>query len=391
MRGTINFILDEYKKHLIKNNLSDEKNNISVMLNISQIEKFWSDDILCEYFINMCKKIKYNMENMKWYYPIGMIGGFGQYAFLINEFSKKTGNLLNFNKKVYEYYSDYICNIFKIYMINNKSSYLYYDVVNGASGILYYLVENKNILQDDEVLYCLIDYLSDIKIYNEIVNGDVLINFGMAHGMIGILTSLCKAYSEGYCKENQIKKINEIFEIYEKFQKYKTDILYFPSILSYEEFSTGDFEIKREDRTYTWCYGSITILKALIKSYAYMGNKIKVDYYSDLLEILLSKSISNYKLNVPIICHGYSSVVNIIESSLNKSYFKNKFINNKHVERFFIEKIISEIIQYSDLEDYIIRRFNNDISFLQGFGGVVMTLARYIKNDLSFDKLLLID
>lgn len=99
MRGTINFILDEYKKHLIKNNLSDEKNNISVMLNISQIEKFWSDDILCEYFINMCKKIKYNMENMKWYYPIGMIGGFGQYAFLINEFSKKTGNLLNFNKK----------------------------------------------------------------------------------------------------------------------------------------------------------------------------------------------------------------------------------------------------------------------------------------------------
>lgn len=385
MQNTIVDILNEYKSYLIENRLSDKKDSINILLMISQIDEYCNDDILYEYFLQSCRDLKRDMENGKTPYPVGMIGGLGQYIFSINEFRKKTGSLIGFNRELHLYYSEYAKNVLKFHAGYKKNAYLNYDVISGAAGILYYLVENRDIVENDEAILYFIGYLSDVRLYVQTNNGDCLVNFGLAHGLAGILTSLCKAYSKGYRLKNQLKKINALFGIYEKFQTTKNGITYFPSILSSEEFNKDGFVIRQEEKAYTWCYGSITILRTLIKSYNYMGNKPMADYYTGLLIDNLSKSVANNKLVVPIICHGYSSVINIVKSSLCGDCLKKS-----GVENYFINKIIDEI-KNETIKKYLYVRFKNDISFLQGFGGVILTLSRYAQNEISFDKLLLID
>ena len=70
-------------------------------------------------------------------------------------------------------------------------------------------------------------------------NGNL--NFGVAHGMVGPLVSLCKAYNVGYRVKGIEDAIKKLFDIYDIFKRYDNGIPIWPTQLKYEDFIENKF------------------------------------------------------------------------------------------------------------------------------------------------------
>lgn len=105
---------------------------------------------------------------------------------------------------------------------------------------------------------------------------------------------------------------------------------------------------------------------------------------------ILNQPIKNYNLNLPTLCHGYASTLSIRVMAYREKRDK-RFLKNIEHEL----NIILDLCMSHKKEDCIGKTisevFEDDLSFLQGAGGVVLTLMGLFNENIKYTKLLMID
>lgn len=87
--------------------------------------------------------IRYEFNKGNIIYNCGMIGGLGQFSFVLKEFSIITGLLKDFSKSVDNLFFKITLNLLKNYKKYKNIHYNFYDVIGGLSGDLYYFLDNN--------------------------------------------------------------------------------------------------------------------------------------------------------------------------------------------------------------------------------------------------------
>lgn len=367
----------------------------------------------------ICQHRKQMLESYGCLHRISMFGGLGSQCFSTNLFSRETGILNTFassyNKLLFLEVDK------KLQALENSPvADSNHDMISGISGVLYYLLDLDSDYTQDEYLILIrcIKYLlrlshdtsfngkSIIKFHvhqpyqnpnfgqKEFKNGNI--NFGLAHGMLGPLIAMSKAYKKGFRVQGLLDGINKIYHLYKKFQiRNKNNIPYWPGPMSVEEYWAGTCRPEHLHISSSWCYGNIGILRGLQKVAGYMGWKKDELEYINIMKNFLCQSITSYDLYSPSLCHGFSSIVAIQSCSYFVYNDQDLLVN---LERN-VWKIITEYRKSNDHEINlmeILSRSNltegylKDLSLLTGSVGVAIALLS-VNNFMKSSKLFMID
>lgn len=327
----------------------------------------------------------------------GMISGIGNVAFSIRNLAIETKGL----KKFSEYLDQLLGLIIQKYVKSLKEISVipaHYDVLYGVAGVLYYLLDYTPRFDIVEEIINYLVWLTQEGIYkrDKVINfhikreqqyleserremPDGQINFGLAHGMVGPLIALAKAKYKGYTGNGVDDAIEIIFRMYENFSFYEENIIKFPTQLPYKAYV--DKKVINPTFNAGWCYGNLGIVRGLMKSAKYLEYNDKYVLYEKELLKIINQPLEKYNLHVPVLCHGFSSVV-AVQYAIYKENRNEAFLLT--AERNIL-KTINEHNKFCD-KGYI-----EKCALLEGAGGVVLSLISAIYPDMKFPKLLMID
>lgn len=253
-----------------------------------------------------------------------------------------------------------------------------YDVIEGLSGILSYLLL-INDEQYDDLKILIINFLSNltkenkglislyIKSENQMSQSESemyplgCLNMGLAHGLAGAGCILAYAHIKGYSNEASLSALQKIIFIYEKFELERKKQFLWKDGLVADELKKEKVIREASFIRDAWCYGGpgISLL------YLYGGLALDNDYFVDKAEKILESAMQR-KLGIDsyMICHGYSGLIEIC------SLFK-RLLNTKKFDSYMEEfNVNSEQI----LEEY---GDESGTGFLEGISGCILVLSKF--------------
>lgn len=372
----------------------------------------------------ICYEIKQNIENYHYYKQnIGMLSGFGYTCFAVECYSKSSGRLKNFSKSLHKLLLEEL----KRMAISQQYGYSNvrsgdFDSISGISGVLYYLMDYT--LCEDKELYtnavaCATDYLIGLTGMKEYKNQEIFnfhicsenqflsmekkqypdgnINFGMAHGMIGPLTALARAYGMGVQRKGMEPAIELLFNLYKEFEVCEEGGSYWPGQLSYDEYQQSYVKPESIHYASSWCYGNAGILGGMITAAHSLKNSVLETELKNKLHVALNKRTKELYLISPSLCHGFAGVLAhkmlLIDPTMERKH-KNNEVDN------FIERIINlsernthEAIKYPDkivTEDGRLEGYIGEYSLLNGVVGISAVFAEILYGIVDYRKLMLI-
>ena len=275
-------------------------------------------------------------------------------------------------------------------------------MIYGIAGVLYYSLNTHKI--KEKTIYNMINFLVELyrikshdwgSIIRYHIEKDKLlladekvkypkgcINFGLAHGIIAPLIALAKAKKYGYNVKGINATISGLRQLYEKYSVRDMNILKYPTMLSVEDYFSNT--VSKDSITYNagWCYGNAGIVRGLMKVSYYLNDNNNYQYYKKELLSIINQELDNYNFDLPIVCHGYASVLSIQISAFRESGDKSFLITR---ERNMRQTIISHRNCIFNDE------YTNDYSILSGESGTILTLINGIYLGKEYPKLLMID
>jgi lantibiotic biosynthesis protein len=281
------------------------------------------------------------------------------------------------------------------YLFNTASSQIEEDSIDylhGALGVVHYLADRKPskevLLQLDSLLakLCTQAIREDAGIWfrNFVIKADdkETINFGLSHGLTGILLLLIKAYPQSAHKtliEEMVK--GGIHFI----QKHKIDIDY-----TREEYSFFPFTIKQPTTEITapnrlaWCYGDLNEVLLFYRA----GNLFNQEQWLHLGDLIGLPSLMRKETPATLVtdshfCHGSSGL-----AQFYKTLYKERGLKQyKEGYEYWIEQTI--LLLDKDLETELYAGKEHD--YLEGLLGVAFTLLSYLsKKELKWSESLLL-
>ncbi|MDG4979338.1 lanthionine synthetase C family protein [Lactococcus lactis] len=253
-----------------------------------------------------------------------------------------------------------------------------YDVIEGLSGILSYLLL-INDEQYDDLKILIINFLSNltkenkglislyIKSENQMSQSESemyplgCLNMGLAHGLAGAGCILAYTHIKGYSNEASLSALQKIIFIYEKFELERKNQFLWKDGLVADELKKEKVIREASFIRDAWCYGGpgISLL------YLYGGLALDNDYFVDKAEKILESAMQR-KLGIDsyMICHGYSGLIEIC--SLFKRLLNTKKFDS-YIEEFNVnsEQILEE---YGD---------ESGTGFLEGISGCILVLSKF--------------
>lgn len=219
----------------------------------------------------------------------------------------------------------------------------------------------------------------------------VTYNFGLAHGMAGILYFILKCYQKKVCPELCLEMGNGIVRFYEhNEQNYEIIGFYYPYKI-YKEF----YGIMRnEERSrYAWCFGDICILYSL---FLYAVNISDLNLQRITLDKLrktaLKRDCREVKVQDAQFCHGASGVMHLY----NRLYFftKDKVFQDAAM---YWSKVVFEEGEYIDKEvkylfyDSLRQEYINNDTLINGLCGVGLTLLSILDySHINWDEAMML-
>lgn len=348
-------------------------------------------------------------------------GGVGHLAYLVNMYQEKTGNLSGFSRDLnalllevnHQYSQTYLH-----YILGAKSAH--FDVIQGISGALYYLLDFDWNQEDTEKLRDMLRYLASLTENYQYKNQEVMkfhihkenifldaekqiypdgvYDFGIAHGIVGPLLALDKAKSKGITIAESERAIKKIWEMYETFTTIENGIALWPGKLDYHDYLKGllDKNYSYQVRA-SWCYGNLGIARALQLAARYEGNGRKEQLYGKYLKDIIIQPSKDYLLDNFCICHGYASVLAIA------SYFYEETSDNNVADKIneIVEKFFVQLDAHYDNYETLFERkefqkmfFETQEDFIDGFlegpEGLLLTLINLLYPQPALGQLLLI-
>ena len=338
---------------------------------------------------------------------------------ILHFYSKQTGFYRNFLNGFDEYILH--CIEKRIEILLNSDGKIHtrdFDAISGMAGIVQYLflLDNQDTIS---LLNMIADYLTSItqcKYYKgKIIPGwyvpadDHLtrlsrdnypeghINYGLAHGITGVLASLIKLGQNGIneCKVNEA--INSILIEMDKV-KYTSDngIVYYPGMLEVNKYINEQYHDNKNYRM-SWCYGSISMLYILYRAYQYLGNNQMCDQVLREIELIASAGEKYWYLESPIICHGYAGTAHIFK----KVYDITKSSKIQAALTVLINNILNVYnsnylygfrdVHYRFSKDKEYKIYEDKNTFLEGATGIISVLLEFLTNEEFTSYLLLLE
>lgn len=365
----------------------------------------------------ICRYFKQNMESYGYNRRTAMFGGLGYQCFAVNAFCSQADMLQSFSRSM---------NQVLFYAIDNRLKEIEnspvcdsnHDMISGISGSLYYLLDCDYTQDEKRVLEKCIKYLVSLTKDTEfdgkvIINFHVLqpnqnpnfdqndfkrgnINFGLAHGMLGPLIALAKAYAKGFNVDGLQDGIEKVYRLYETFQLVKGDnIPYWPGPMSVEEYWEGACKPEHLHISSSWCYGNIGVIRGLQKVARYMNWKEKERAHIEMMKRIYAQETKNYRLFSPSVCHGFSSLLAIQTCSYSACGDSGLLIQLERNVRQVIkeyQRSNEHEVSLMDIRDGTtwVEGYLKDLSLLTGSTGVAIALLS-LKGPMKTGKLLMID
>lgn len=333
----VEFFFGKLEENIIKNEVKAEGVSSFIMV-VSEYWDFLNQEKWRHYLYNLLVLVRDRVEKNFEYIMDTGIGELLEILYATKMVCKKTGTFEKFYNSLkeiaYQIFVEFMNRCEKELKIR-ELRVEQYDLINGASGIgMYYLSRDNLNTKEKKLVKRICKYLIHIhysyrqkgegwviKCKNQIREEDKVIfpegsiDFGMAHGIIGVALFLSKAYSSGIIEQKQEEVIKEILQIYEKVKKQGIDGRYmYPSQLSKQQFVNREWDYDIRNNRMSWCYGTIGILRAQFLIGEYINNCKITNYCVKEIMKITHVDIKNYKLESPIICHGYAGVAVILDA-----------------------------------------------------------------------------
>lgn len=415
------------EKYFIKLEVNISNNDITIHDELSYLsaiadcfELFEDIEKWESIIFSLMKKQKNYIENYGNQIGLGLFSGLTDISTIVSLLNYKTGNYRNFLKSLNNFVYK------KVILISNDLVYRldnikpnYFDLINGLSGTCHYLTTCEQETNRDNAIKSILSFLVKMVLGVKVVGNKTLpywhigeecfsqayekdlypngyLNFSLSHGACSVLYILAETFFQGIIVENQNKAIEYLLTIYKNYSELNKDdsIIYWPGIISAENFYNNNYKAYKSHRQ-SWCYGSIGISGSLLATSLFLEDKDLYSKMSKNIENISNKSIYNYELNSPIICHGYSGALAILVSSYSK--------NVKNINMSTIKELVKLLINTYDetslfgYKDYTISDIENNVyifkdrnSLLEGSSGIISTLASLIKEDTILDNYLLV-
>lgn len=376
-----------------------------------------NQDKWIEFGYMLCKDLKHNLEEFGFKNWPAMFEGLGYQCFAVNAFCKQAKILKGFSQSLNQLL--FVATKNKLEKASTDETYEYhYDAISGVSGTLYYLLDCEYTEEEKQILMDCIKYLLALtkdstfcgqpvinfhilqanqnKILDQDEFKDGSINFGLAHGMLGPLIALAKAYAKGFILDGLQEGIEKIFHLYETFQSVNENhVPLWPRIITVQEYWQGICEPEHLHIPSSWCYGNVGTIRGLQKVCRYMQWKEAEQCYTQALEGLFSQDIPSYHLERPSLCHGFSSLVAI----QTNAYFDcqdPKLL--RHLERNVMHVVSTyrknneHKVNLADIRNKTnqVEGYLEDLSLLTGSTGVAIALLS-LQRKMETGRLLMID
>ncbi|MGY0041090.1 lanthionine synthetase LanC family protein [Pedobacter sp. NJ-S-72] len=273
-----------------------------------------------------------------------------------------------------------------------------YDFLHGAIGIAYYFLYDKtnkftafqeNFFQllykfayssENELFIAHYDLVNKIPVLNRV-------NFGMAHGLPGILKFCLQCYKRNICAAEAKKLALDIAAFLKSNVKKNTKISMFPNILTLDEQSTGYSRVG-------WCYGDLSIGFILYQA-GMAFNDLELKEFATEILIHTSKRRTEEETLVRDagICHGSAGIAHIYNKMWH--YTQNSIF--KETCDFWIQKTLDFSIHQDAFAGYKAYaptesgKHMNSFGLLNGVSGIGLVLISYLTGDFSWDYCLMLN
>lgn len=270
--------------------------------------------------------------------------------------------------------------------LNKVSALHYFDLLHGSLGIgLYFLKRGKmeiprKIVQDLNLNKIKLDNEAKWSRFDAYKTKEYIYDFGLAHGIAGILYFLRRCYM--MCIEPIICKtlIQGIVSFY-KNNKQNGSGSFFPTLIMAKDYSSN---CKKNDISrLAWCYGDLGILHTLLISSKTLGDYELYEYTKSLLIISTQRVSSEHNtlLMDSQFCHGKSGVALIYQNIFHIT--KDEIF--KTASTFWTKSVLNEYKTKLNAPPGYIFYFGNErgweikLDILSGIGGVLLQLLAYNK------------
>ena len=417
----VEYVVDEITTYIDnlnrRGNLSPEDFSNTVLLIAELLPLTENQDLWVDLGYRICKHMKEIMESYGCNHETDMFGGLGYQCFSINAFCKESSILQNFANSVNKVLFWAVKN--RLNQIKNLPTYdSNYDMISGISGNLYYLLDCDYTQEEENTVVECIEYLLSLTKDTVFEGKDIVrfhilqpnqnpnfdqddlkkgsINFGLAHGMLGPLLALSKAYSRGFQVDGLREGIENIYHLYELFKSSnREDVPYWPGTITVEEYWNGICRPEHLHRPCSWCYGNAGILRGLQKVASYMNWSGREQIHVEAMKRFLSQDVKAYDLFSPSLCHGFSSLV-AIQTCAYAAYGDPGLLTNleRNVQKVIAgyQKNNEREFRLMDIRDGTIwiEGYLKDLSLLTGSTGIAITLLS-LRGKMKTGKLLMID
>lgn len=317
---------------------------------------------------------------------LSIFSGYAGIGLCIESLSKNGTRYARLIKSINEIISE----IFEKYIRDlNKAKFCFmrdYDVISGVSGILSYTLNQSELrLVNAEIKDYLIFRCQNILLGKENVPGFYIpkenqfieedkkifkngnFNLGMAHGVPGIVISLCKIYNQNrdWKTEEAIRKCANFLVMFLD----ETEVRW-GAYVSFEEYLEG--KIKNVATRDAWCYGTPGVSYALYVA----GVSIKENRYKDIaVRAMMSVTKNLQGIYSPTFCHGFAGV----------AYIFLRFYQMTNIKEFkiFAEFLKNEIWKYYDetnpvgFKNIEHSQSTDQIGLLSGVSGILLVLLAF--------------
>ena len=291
--------------------------------------------------------------NKKGFQSLSMFSGAAGVALSVASVSN---DFLNYNKLL-NTLNDYILNRFEESYSNivkeEGTHSLYYDVIEGLSGVLSYLGIYRNQRKYYNVitrgLEILVNLTKDIEIQGQVVPGWYIpvqnqfseleqdlypkgnFNTSLSHGIAGPLTILSDMMANGIIVDGQEEAIIKIIKFLFDFKLNDGERDFWKGQIDFDEVVNKKLTDENIIRRDAWCYGNPGICYAIVSAGNALDNQLLIDYGIENLRLTMNNIKGIFS---PTFCHGYAGlyqVLNSVEMLLQKEFFslEKELLKNK--------------------------------------------------------------
>jgi len=256
-----------------------------------------------------------------------------------------------------------------------------FDQLHGAVGIGFYFLKRGNMKIVETIIDGLYKNRKNIgghmtwSYFHNAKNAEI-VDFGLAHGIPGILYFLHKCYTKKVLTEKCTEIIRESLSFLFNYFNFSGIPSYFPSLIDFDKIMQHDNQ--QNSSRLAWCYGDLTLFCVLLQTA--QDFPTETDIIKTLENVAKRKSFEETHINDSGFCHGVVGIAQIF----HRLYHNTGNTCFEETAKFWLEKTLSVGNATDGFLGYVYTDNKNKqpLEILVGISGVGLVLLSFLNPEL---------